>query len=255
MRQGCGATSLLGRVERVRAANSDDSGATSRLGRDAGAQDRGSGVSARRSDPSTCANVGARPCLKKRFSPKAGPCAEKGPILSSRGRTSPKAGRCVTPLAQLLGLGEFGRFEQRMRSILAQRPSFEEMRARKIAAWEDRREGPSRLPAETQETSSARKGPSLPRRDLAAKRGRFWTPEIEILPSQVNAARKRLNVPAWEKHRCATPRFGSDIGAQAPNLGGPDGSTAPGRTWRVLGGWQVQTRKPRRARLLAGVWL
>ena len=149
MRQGRGATSLLGRVERVRAANSDDSGATSRLGRKAGAQRPGSGETARRSDPSTCANVGARPCLKKRFSPKAGPCAEKGPILSSRGRTSPKAGRCVTPLAQLLGLGEFGGFEQRMRAILAQRLDFGEMRARKIAAREYRREGPSRLPAET----------------------------------------------------------------------------------------------------------
>ena len=73
-------TSRLGRNRRVRAANPHDSGATSRLGRKAGAQRLGSGETARRSNPSTCANVGAHPCPKKRFSPKAGSCAEKGPL-------------------------------------------------------------------------------------------------------------------------------------------------------------------------------
>ena len=80
MCRSSGTTSRLGRDRRVRTANSDDSGATSRLGRKAGAQHPGSGETARRSNPSTCANVGDRPCPKRRFSPKAGSCAEKGPL-------------------------------------------------------------------------------------------------------------------------------------------------------------------------------
>ena len=106
MRQGSGATSLLGRIQHVRAANTADSGATSRLGRKTAAQDPGLGEKARRAEPSTCGNVGAPPCLKGRFSPKAGSCAEKGPISSSRGRISPKQGRCAKGAAQRLGLGE-----------------------------------------------------------------------------------------------------------------------------------------------------
>ncbi len=49
MRQGCGATSRLGRVERVRAANAGDSAATSRHGRNGVAQDLALGEAARRS--------------------------------------------------------------------------------------------------------------------------------------------------------------------------------------------------------------
>lgn len=63
--------------------------------------------------------------------------------------------------------------EQRIRAILTQRPGSGEMRVRKIPAWESRREGPTRLPAGTSDPFSARKGRSLPRRDLVQAWARF----------------------------------------------------------------------------------
>ncbi len=73
--------------------------------------------------------------------------------------------------------------EQRIRAILAQRPNSGEMRVRKIPAWEKRREGTSRLPAGTSEAFSARKGDSLPRRDVVQTRAAFGACRAEILPS------------------------------------------------------------------------
>ena len=106
MRHSLGTTSWLGRVWRVRAANSDDSGATSLLRRNTGAQRPGSGETARRSDPSTCANVGARPCPKRRFSPKAGSCADLGRFRGPQTRNPPKQGRYARNDAQRPGSGE-----------------------------------------------------------------------------------------------------------------------------------------------------
>ena len=109
MRRSSGTTSRLGRDRRVRAADSDDSGATSLLGRNTGAQRPGPGETARRSDPSTCANAGARPCPNKRFSPKAGSCAEKGPLSVPAGPEFSKAGTMRHPLRTTSRLGRTSR--------------------------------------------------------------------------------------------------------------------------------------------------
>ena len=111
---------------------------------------------------------------------------------------SPNAGRCGKDAAQRLGLGELSGFGQRMRAILAQRPGLGEMRAHKIPAWERRRGEPSRLPAETSEALSARKGSSLPRRDDVQIRAIFDVRKTEILPSKDDAPLALRNVPAWE---------------------------------------------------------
>lgn len=137
--------------------------------------------------------------------PKAGRCTTPGttPRLGRTSRKptrpiSPKTGRCATPYAQRPGLGEIGKFERRMRAILAQGLGSGETRARKIPAWESRREGPAHLPAKTSEALWTQKGDSLPKRDLAPKRGRFCAPEAEILPSKDDAPSILNNVPAWE---------------------------------------------------------
>ena len=111
---------------------------------------------------------------------------------------SPKAGRCGARPAQRPCLGELSGFEKRIRTFLAQRPGLGEKRPRKIPARERRRGGPGRLPAGTSETFSARKGGSLPRRDLAPKRSRLRASEAGFLPSKDDAPRARHNVPAWE---------------------------------------------------------
>ena len=89
------ARSLLGRIWLIRAANSGDSGATSRLGRKTRAQDLGLGEPARRSGPFTCGNVRGLLRPRGRFSPKPRRCAETRPELVPINRISPKPGRCA----------------------------------------------------------------------------------------------------------------------------------------------------------------
>ena len=64
---------------------------------------------------------------------------------------SPKAGRCGKDAAQRPCLGELSEFERRIRMILAQRLGLGEKRVRNVPAREKRREGPTRLPAQTLE--------------------------------------------------------------------------------------------------------
>lgn len=88
--------------------------------------------------------------------------------------------------------------EQRIRAILAQRLGSGEIRVRKVPAWESRREGISRLPANTPDPFSARKGDSLPRRDVVQTWARFGARRAEILPSKDDVPGMTHNVPAWE---------------------------------------------------------
>ena len=67
-----------------------------------------------------------------------------------------------------------------------------------VPARESRREGPSRLPAGTPEAFSARKGDSLPRRDVVQTWARFGASRAEILPSKDDVPGMTHNVPAWE---------------------------------------------------------
>ena len=111
---------------------------------------------------------------------------------------SPKQGRCAAQPAQRPCLGGFGGFRKETGPILAQRPGLGEIRVRKIPAWEKRREGPLRLPAETSEPFSAQKGRSLPRRDVVQAWARFGARKAVILPSKDDAPLIWRNVLAWE---------------------------------------------------------
>ncbi len=122
-------------------------------------------------------------------------------------------------------LEEFDRFEMQIRTILAQRLGLGEIRVRNVPAREKRREGSTRLPAETPRPSPARTGEFLPSRDVARKCGRFRAPTARFLPSEDDGQVLRRNVPASENycHQIRQPLPSKDDArtdaAHQPNLG------------------------------------
>ncbi len=98
------------------------------------------------------------------------------------GPISPKEGRWSSASAQRLGLGETPAFQTEIWVIAAQRPCLGEIGPRKIPPWENRREGPALLPAETPRPFPARTSQSLPSRDVVQKCGQFPAPTAGGLP-------------------------------------------------------------------------
>ena len=96
----------------------------------------------------------------------------------------------------------------------------------------------TRLPAGTSKAFSARKGDSLPRRDLVQIRAAFGACRAEILPSKNDVPGMTHNVPAWESssgwtHKPLPSQDNARAQAtQRPCLGGllpPDAPAFPKR--------------------------